>query len=84
MIWRGRPLHDLTDGELAEAMRQNSRLAAVVLRGVGPNVRKEWERKARALKAEGLRRCPVEDFRREDAALWREVDQWLAEVAPDA
>lgn len=57
MLFRGKPLHDLTKKEFISALNRNRRLGEVARR-FPPNHQafKNWDRKARALLAEGKRR----------------------------
>lgn len=57
MIWRNKPLADLTDKEFTEAVLQNNRFAAVALHpDCNRAVYKAWRKKAVALRNEGIRR----------------------------
>ena len=57
MIWRGKKLPELTTHEFIEAIEQNNRLAdAVAQPSAGQNVRDNYLRNAKELKAEGFRR----------------------------
>lgn len=61
MIFRGKPLNQLTDSEFQEAVLQNNRLADALIdqenvpAKLPPNLR-EWKKKAEALQIEGIRR----------------------------